>query len=76
MSFIPTFVSMVEKTRSVTDKERIVLEMLCKGYTDAQIANELELSINTIKTHLKSIYKKLKVANRTMAVVKWQQIKN
>lgn len=48
-------------------RELEVLRLMCEGYTNKELANLLELSPNTIKTHLNNIYTKLGVANRTQA---------
>jgi ATP/maltotriose-dependent transcriptional regulator MalT len=45
------------------------------GKTNQQMADELFVSVNTIKTHISNIYIKLDVANRTAAIAKvrgWQ----
>jgi DNA-binding NarL/FixJ family response regulator len=48
--------------------ETRVLEALTRGLTNKQIAKELYVAEETVKHHLKNIYKKLRVANRTEAV--------
>jgi len=53
---------------SLSDKEKSVLDLLAKGYSNQKLANELEISLNTIKYHLRSIYEKLNVNSRTQAV--------
>jgi len=45
-----------------------VLSYLPTMLTTAEIAAELYVSVNTVKTHLKSIYRKLDVARRRDAV--------
>jgi DNA-binding NarL/FixJ family response regulator len=45
-----------------------VYSLLQRGYTNSDIANTLFLTVNTVKTHLANIYKKLEVSNRTEAV--------
>src|SRR6056297_210957 len=52
-----------------------VLITLTKGLTNEQIARAKHVSINTIKTHLKNIYVKLKVQSRTQAMQKVFRIK-
>lgn len=42
----------------LTEREKEVFRLLCKGYKQAQIASELFLSTNTVKTHLRKICKK------------------
>ncbi len=53
---------------SVTAREYEVLELLAKGQTNKEIARELELSPNTVKTHLSNLYEKLGVQRRTQAI--------
>ncbi len=53
----------------LTLKEKEVLQMIAKGESNKQIADKMFVKEVTIKTHLNSIYKKLKVANRTQAVL-------
>lgn len=52
---------------SFSPREREILKLLGKGYTNKEIASILHLSPNTIKSHLKSLYSKLDVSNRTQA---------
>ncbi len=56
-------------TDILTSKEKEVLQMISKGASNKQIADKMFVKEVTIKTHLNSIYKKLKVENRTQAVL-------
>jgi LuxR family transcriptional regulator, maltose regulon positive regulatory protein len=51
-----------------TDRERKVLRLLSAGLSNAEIAAELVVSINTIRTQARSIYHKLNAKNRHEAV--------
>ena len=53
----------------LTAKEKEVLQMAAKGVSNKQIAEKLFVKEVTVKTHLNSIFKKLKVENRTQAVL-------
>ena len=53
----------------LTLKEKEVLQMVAKGESNKQIADKMFVKEVTVKTHLNSIFKKLKVANRTQAVL-------
>ena len=53
----------------LTPKEKEVLSLLAKGANNQEIANSLCVQDVTIKTHLNNIFKKLKVSNRTQAVL-------
>ncbi|MDP9255467.1 MAG: response regulator transcription factor [Actinomycetota bacterium] len=54
----------------LTPRERTVLEALAGGSTTSQIAARLGLSQKTVRNHLSSIFTKLRVADRTQAVIK------
>ncbi|AJE48671.1 LuxR C-terminal-related transcriptional regulator [Celeribacter indicus] len=52
----------------LTVRERELLSVLARGWTNQQIANRTGISENTVKYHLKNLYEKLGVRNRAMAV--------
>lgn len=53
----------------LTDRERDVLEALIKGRSNKEIASALFISEDTVKSHLKALFAKLKVRDRTGAAV-------
>ena len=53
---------------ALSKRELDVLKCLAKGMTSAQIASELFISENTVKTHVRHILEKLEAANRAEAV--------
>lgn len=55
---------------SLSSRELEVLRLLTDGLTNRQIAQQLSLSPETIKTHVRHIMEKLLVSDRTMAAVK------
>ena len=54
--------------RLTADRELMVLEHLPSMSSNAEIAEEMYVSVNTIKAHLKSLYRKLEVSSRRAAV--------
>ncbi|QBD77653.1 transcriptional regulator [Ktedonosporobacter rubrisoli] len=52
---------------SLSEQERRVLRLLVVGRSNPEIARELVISVNTVKTHVQSLYRKLDVHNRTEA---------
>ncbi len=58
----------VAPTSTLTRREIEVLYCLSRGMTTAQIAAHLVISVNTAKTHVRKIFKKLRAANRAEAV--------
>jgi len=59
---------------SLSSREMEVLECLSQGMTTFQIANQLFISENTVKTHVRHILEKLNAANRVEAVNKAYQL--
>ncbi|TXB67596.1 response regulator transcription factor [Phaeodactylibacter luteus] len=57
----------------MTPKELSVLLSVYQGHANKAIAEEHQISINTVKTHLKQIFAKLQVGSRTEAVAKIRQ---
>ncbi|MGZ4619006.1 MAG: LuxR C-terminal-related transcriptional regulator [Frankiaceae bacterium] len=52
----------------LTDREAAVLRYLPTLLTNAELAEQMYISVNTVKAHLKSLYRKLEVPNRREAV--------
>ena len=52
----------------LSDREAVVLRYLPTGLSKAEIAAEMFVSVNTVKTHMKNIYRKLDVTDRGQAV--------
>ncbi|PKM95023.1 MAG: hypothetical protein CVU84_06790 [Firmicutes bacterium HGW-Firmicutes-1] len=59
---------------SLSPKQKYVLELLAKGYNNAEIVELTGLSLNTIRTHTKLIYKKLEVNNALDAILQAKQL--
>jgi DNA-binding NarL/FixJ family response regulator len=60
-----------EKLVHLSPREEMVLSCLAKCLTYKQIADQLSISIDTIRTYLRRIYEKLHVQSRTEAVAKY-----
>ena len=59
---------------SLTEREREVLRHVSDMLNTAEVASEMYISVNTVKTHLKSIYRKLAASHRREAVRRAQQL--
>lgn len=59
----------IELYEDLTARERDILGLLAKGYENQRIADELFISLKTVKTHVSNILSKLEVSDRTQAVV-------
>jgi DNA-binding NarL/FixJ family response regulator len=58
----------------ISARECEVLEMLAAGHANKVIARELDISPNTVKTHVARVYEKLEVASRTQAIQKGRSL--
>lgn len=60
---------------NLSAREEEVLILLSKGYANKEIASQLELSIDTVASYLKVIFKKMHVRSRTEAVINYLRSK-
>ena len=60
--------------RSLTDRECEVLGLIAKGYSYNEVGESLKLSTNTIRAHIRNIYRKLAVKSRSEAVFEAAQL--
>lgn len=55
-----------DDAQTLTDRENQIARLAARGLTNKDIANELFISINTVKSALKSVYAKLSINNRSL----------
>jgi DNA-binding NarL/FixJ family response regulator len=55
---------------ALTDQEKRLLRLLSDGHSYKSAADELEISVNTVRNHIRSLYEKLQVHTRSEAVGK------
>jgi len=60
-----------QETENLSEREMEILSYLAKGYHDKEIADTLFISVETVRTHLRNIYKKIHVRSRTEAALKY-----
>lgn len=58
----------------ISDREFEVLRLLASGQSNKEIARQLEVSPNTVKTHLARLFEKLEVDRRTQAIVRAREL--
>ena len=63
------------KSLGVTEREFAVLELLAAGRSNKEIARDLGVSPNTIKTHILHLFEKLQVQRRTQAIQKARELR-
>jgi DNA-binding NarL/FixJ family response regulator len=71
-SFLPAVETSASKEACrLTPRQEEVLGLLARGFVTKEIADQLGISFDTVRFHLKKIYAKLHVRSRTEAVVKY-----
>jgi DNA-binding NarL/FixJ family response regulator len=67
----PVSAAPVKEMASLSPRENEILEYLSKGYRYKEIASQLNISTETVRTHLRRIYEKLQVRSGTEAVARY-----
>lgn len=62
------------KSLGLTDRELTMLERLAAGDANKEIARTLDISPNTVKTHIANLFQKLEVQRRTQAIQKAREL--
>ncbi len=70
---IQSFRRLPTQPEQLTAREEEILKLLAQGHLTKEIADQLSISLETVKSHLKHIYGKLHVRSRTEAVIKYLQ---
>ena len=57
--------------KSLSTREQDVTILVCRGLSDAEIASQLKLSISTVKSYLRHVFRKVQVRNRRQLMVRF-----
>lgn len=60
----------IDAKDKLTDREKEILQWVSKGFSYKEIAAELSLSVETVRTHIRNIYEKLHACNKNEALRK------
>ncbi len=71
LSFTQNTVNTSPEVDTLTSREREVIALIGKGRMEKEVANELFISLKTVKTHISNIYTKLQVRTRVEALNKY-----
>jgi len=70
--FVPN--TRVQQTLGISDRELEVLALLAAGGSNKEIARRLEVSPNTVKTHVTKLFAKLEASRRTEAIQRAREL--
>ena len=62
------------KELELTSREFEILQLIAKGHSNAKIADQLFVSISTIKTHVSNLFSKMNVNNRYHAITRSKEL--
>jgi DNA-binding NarL/FixJ family response regulator len=66
----------IDQALNLSAREEEILVLLSKGHSNKAIADQLNLSVETIYSHLKRVYEKMHVHSRTEAVIRYLASQN
>jgi LuxR family maltose regulon positive regulatory protein len=75
LRLVPSAAKRTQHEEDLSDRELAVLRLLATDLTQREIGEALYISFNTIKTHVKSIFRKLDVATRPDAVSRARELR-
>ena len=64
----------VQQTLGISERELQVLKLLADGRSNKEIASNLDVSPNTVKTHIARLFEKLEVRRRTEAILRAREL--
>jgi len=67
---LPEIILDIQNNIVLTGQEQIVLTQIVRGLKNSEIAEEMNLSVNTVKTYVARIYRKCQVRNR-VELTRW-----
>ena len=77
--FVPASATFIQNQKAIDDaeisaREMEVLQLMANGLSNQEIADNLYVSVNTVKTHITNLFFKLEVTRRTQAVEKAKRL--
>ncbi|MCY2924794.1 MAG: response regulator transcription factor [Planctomycetota bacterium] len=60
-----------DESLNLSPREEQILQLVSKGHSNKLIADDLGMSFDTVRTHLKRVFKKLHVKSRTEAAMRY-----
>jgi ATP/maltotriose-dependent transcriptional regulator MalT len=63
--------SYIKRRYWISTRELEVAELVCRGFSNKEIANDLQIELGTVKTHLRNIYRKVYVKNKITLLLRF-----
>ena len=64
----------VQRQYHLTNRELQVAKLVCRGFNNKDITAELKITSGTVKTHIRNIYRRVRIKNKIQMVLKFVDI--
>ncbi len=61
--------SYIKKRYNISPRELEIAKLVCQGFSNKKISNELQIELGTVKVHLRNIYRKVRVKNKIILLL-------
>ncbi len=61
----------IQRRYHLTDRELQVAKLVCRGFNNEDIAAKLKIRRGTVKTHIRNIYRRVRIRNKIQMVLKF-----
>lgn len=66
----------IQKSYTMTERELQIARLVCRGFSNQQVADELKIQEGTVKTHMRNIYRKTWVNNKIAMLLRFVEAVN
>lgn len=63
--------SYIKKRYKISAREFEISMLVCRGFSNKEIANDLQMMLGTVKTHIRNIYRKVHVKNKILLLLRF-----
>ena len=61
----------IQRRYHLTDRELQIAKLICRGFNNVYIAAKLRITHGTVKTHIRNIYRRVRIRNKIQMVLKF-----
>ena len=63
--------SYIKRRYEISTRELEVARLICRGFSNKEVANDLRIELGTVKTHLRNIYRRVHVKNKMTLLLRF-----
>ena len=61
----------IQNRYQLTQREKQIMELVCKGYRNEEIAEEINIALGTVKTHIRNIHRKTQTKSKIATLLRF-----